>query len=80
MRSHLYVYIIEIFSATTGETCGFYPITAPGMDAVECLASELCMAFNHGLEVGFTDWRQIAEHPYTPGATDTVEAGGSDGR
>ncbi|NIY68088.1 hypothetical protein [Streptomyces malaysiensis] len=70
--SLLYVYIVEVFSATTGETIGFYPITASGMDAVAVLAGELCVAFNHGREVGGTDWRQIAEHPYQPGATDTA--------
>ncbi|MEU0214067.1 hypothetical protein ABZ281_02725 [Streptomyces sp. NPDC006265] len=72
MTSLLHVYVIEIFHATTGETIGFHPVTAPGLDVVDELAPGLCMAFNFGREVGYADWRQIAEHPYHPGATDTV--------
>ncbi|MFH9731824.1 hypothetical protein [Streptomyces sp. NPDC017260] len=76
----LSVFIVEVFLTTTGETCGFYPVTAHSMDGLEVLANELCVAFNHGLDVGVTDWRQIAEHPYAPGRTDTVPIGSCNGR
>ncbi|UXX93958.1 hypothetical protein N7U49_21350 [Streptomyces sp. AD2-2] len=75
MSGLLSVYVIEVFEATTGETLAFTTIVAPGMDVVETLAQEMCTAFNFGREVGFTDWRQIAEHPYHPGRTDAVPIG-----
>lgn len=68
----LSVFVVEIFDTVQGGTLGFYPITASSVEHIDGLATELCIAMNHGRSVGGTDWRQISEHPYSPGATDTA--------
>ncbi|MGW3274945.1 hypothetical protein ACWDFH_26245 [Streptomyces kronopolitis] len=66
------VFTVEVFDTFTAATVGFYPITASStdvLDGIDGLATELVIAMGHGRNRAL-DWRQIAEHPYSPAAPD----------
>ncbi|MET9360433.1 hypothetical protein ABZX93_05945 [Streptomyces sp. NPDC006632] len=63
----LTVFTVEFFNTKTGETVEFFPITCPGFVELERLALALTTSLNDMRAGAFLDWRQIAEHEFTPG-------------
>ncbi|MEW1922212.1 hypothetical protein [Streptomyces sp. NPDC088360] len=61
------VFTVEFFNTRTGESVGFFPVVCPGFVELDRLALALSASLNDSRGGGFLDWRQIAEHEFTPG-------------